>query len=401
MAINLGLSDGEMDRLKRLLVSNHRISITVQLMDLNHNYLAEISHMLIGGQVDIDADASESTRSATMEFLDPKKQLALDGEAPEDGSMYYTKMVKIIYSVISVDRQHRFDIPLFCGPLSRVERNGVIVSVSALGKEKLAMSIVYRGKTYKAKAKKAHVIRDILTEIGGEKNKKIHIQGTIKGTLPKKLVVDHDTTAWKAAKKVSKTTGRFLFYDARGVCHLRFKTKKVHFEFREKGAMLSEPAVAFDAESVVNCVYVIGGKVGPKGKKKTLRYKVAARKKHPLSPWRMGRNGNPRFLPEIIQDSNIKSKKTAKRIAKARLKQLLEQRVEVAFDSLPIPFLEENDYCKVVSTQYTGHFRLTKMSIPLSADGRSSIGYLRNVKPNRRQVKIKSTSRNRKNRPAA
>lgn len=394
MVIDLGLSGNWQEELETVLVNNHRIEITLQLMNLSHVYLADVSHMLIGGQVDIDAAATESTRSATLELLDPHKRLKLDSEAPEDGSIYYTRMFRIIYSVISVGGDKRFDIPIFCGPISKVERNGIVLSVSCLGKEKLSMSSVWRTRTYGTKAKKSYVMKNIMTELGGEKASKVIIPEGMKGTLPRKLKIDSEKSAWPVAQSIARSIPNgFMFYDGRGNCYFRRKTNRIAYVFRQKGALLSEPTVSFDAENVINAVNLIGGRVGPKGDKRTIRHRAVAPKKHPLSPWSMGRFGNPRYLPMVIQDDKIKSNKEARRVSRQALKRKLEEQIDVAFDSLPMPHLEEYDMCKVESDQYTGKFRLMKMSIPLTANGRASIGYLRKATPQKRLIKIKPRTR--------
>src|SRR5690348_11905484 len=109
--IKLGLTSAEKKQLDDLLVSHHRISVAIQLLDLSHNYLSDLSHLMLSGQVDIDATADEATRSCTLELLDPFGELKLDGDSPDDGSLYYTRMVKIIYTVISVEGDLRFNIP--------------------------------------------------------------------------------------------------------------------------------------------------------------------------------------------------------------------------------------------------------------------------------------------------
>lgn len=389
MAIDLGISQERKRKLVEILLTSHRIEVGVELMNLSHKYEADLSKRLLGGQVDIDATATEATRSLTMELLDPAKELALDGWAPDDGSIYFTKQIKIIYSVISLDRADRFDIPIFCGPITKAERNGVVVSVTGMGKEKLAQSQLWKSKTYKSKAKKIFVMKHIMVNLGGEKPAKVNIEGE-SASLPKKLTLDRDNTAWDTVQRIAKSMsgGKFVFYDGRGVCNLRGKNRKVQFTFKEKGALLSSPTCSFDAENVVNCVEVIGGK--PRKNAKRIRYKAVAPKKHILSPKKMGRFGNARFLPITIQDDSIKSKKEAKRVARSTLKRLMAEQIEVAFEALPIPFLEENDWCAVESEQYTGQFRLQKMSIPLTAGSASSIGYLKKVTPNKRQIKLKN-----------
>lgn len=398
MATPLGLKNDEFKKLLNLLISSHRIIISVQLLNLSHKYLGDLSDMLLGGQVDIDADGDSSTRALSIELLDPKRLIALDGEAVEDGSAYYDKMIKVIYTVASIDGKTKFHIPLFCGPLNKVERNGAVLSCSAMGKEKLSSSTLWKAKTYKAHAGKVSVIRSLLIDIGGERKDKVMVPQT-KSLLPKKLTVDGDKTAWSVAKGIAQSMGWYLFYDARGNVRVKNKGGHVQYVFRQNQSMLSQPTVSFDAEAVVNCVEVIGAK--PDKAKQHIKVRVVAPRKHVLSPWKLGRFGNPRYLPLVVQDDSIRSKKEARKVGRQVLKNKLIEQVEVSFDSLPIPFLEENDICKMVSDQYTGKFRLTKMSIPLTADSAASIGYNKRVTPNPRQIRLKNVKKRNQNRRVA
>jgi hypothetical protein len=390
--IDLGLSTPMFQKLNNLLVSHHRIEVTVQLLDLSHNYLMDLSKRMLSGQVDVDADG-EVSRSCQVELLDPFNELQLDGKSPDDGSIYYTRMLRIVYSVISVDGGTRFDIPIFCGPLSKAERNGVVLSCTAVGKEDLASSSVWKTRSFKKNHQKYEVITVIMSEIAGEQ--KLAIK-KIPGKGPKIRLTAGNDNAWSVCKKLAKSLNAAFFYDGRGVLNLRHQTSITKYTFKQGRDLLTEPTASFDTESVVNAVQVIGGK--PSKNKHKVSYRVLAPRQHPLSPWNMGRWGKPRYLPEVISDDSIKSKATARKVGKARLKQALIEQVEVAFDCLPIPYLEEGDMCRVESDRYTGNFKLSKMSIPLTADGVCSMGYNKRVTPKGRVTKLKNLNRTRKRR---
>lgn len=382
---------GEKAKVDALLTSNHRIIVSVQLLDLSHKYMGDVSKRLLSGQVDVDATASEATRQATLEVLDPSHQLQLDSDAPDDGSIFYTRMVKIIYTVVSLDNKSLYSFPIFCGPIAKVERNGPIVAITAVGKDKLAMSQVWKGKTYKKGLRKTWVIADILTNLAGEAPSKINVPD--RKEKAGKVVINQSTTAWNAAKKLASSLGKgfVLFYDGRGIAQIRRSPNATAYVFQAKGALLTLPQVSYDTDSIVNAVQVVGGK--PKGKKQKIQYRIVAPRKHPLSPWSMGRNNTPRYLPEVIENESVKSIKKARSLAKTRLRNALLEQVEVSFESLPIPYLEEYDKVRVSSEAFSGSFRLRKFSIPLTADGTMSIGYLKRVTPSRRFMKIRNTNK--------
>lgn len=368
-------------RAEALMVSAHRLHVIVELMDLSHRYLSDLSNVLLSGQVNIDTTA-DVTRSATLELLDANHRLKLDAEGPEDGSMYITRMVKVTYVISSIDRSESYTIPIFCGPLTKVDRSGPVVSVEAQGKETLSFATAWHLRTYKKGSHKTSVIRMVMKD-AGEANSKINIKNK-KPTLGNAIGTDRKKTFWKVAKKISHSMNMQLFYDGRGVLKLRRIPGNAIYTFKAPGSLMSYPQVTYDTGDIYNCVEVIGGK--PKKAKKKVHFKKVAPARHPLSPSNLGRNGTKRYLPLRIEDDSIKSKKAAKRVAVKQLRAALHETVEVSFDSLPIPHLEELDLCRFNTDITAGKFRLQKMSIPLTADGTSSVGYLRRVSPRRRAV---------------
>lgn len=395
--IPLGLTASELKSLKALLVSHHKIAIGIQLLTLSHQAIDDLSDMLLGGQVTVDADATEATRSLTLEVLDPRQRLRLDSEGATDGSIYYTRMIRVIYTVISVDKDERYHIPIFCGPISKVSRNGPVLSIDALGKEKLSMASVWKAQKYKKGASKRATLIDILTDIGGESPSKMDVP-RLKGDprLGTALSVNRETNAWAAFKKLAASMTLHAFYDGRGVARARKLSDKTVWVFRERVDLQTLPQPTFDAESVANAVDIVGGK--PKGAKKKVHFRIVAPSSDPLSPVLMGRFGKPRYIPIYVQDDTVKSKKEAEALGKRLLRNAQLESVEVVFDSLPIPFLEENDTCRVESALFSGSFRLKKFTIPLTADGVMSVGYLKKVTPNKRQIKLKNTAKKRRKR---
>ncbi len=382
--ISLGLTNAELSRLKKLLVSNHRIAVDIQLLTLSHKYEGLITKHLLGGQVNFDAEATEATRSCNLQLLDPTHALQLDSSAPADGSLYGTKMIKVIYHVIPIDGKPRFSIPIFTGPLTKVSRNGPILDIEAMGKEILSLDLVWKGRTFRAGMKKTEVIALILTEMGGEAKGKLDFANKA-AKNPNKISVDRKDTPWAKAQSIAQSMGMQLFYDGRGVARLRQLPNKTVHVFEEKKHLLSNPSATYDMNDAINCVEVVGGV--PKGQKKKITARVVADRNHSLSPWTLGRNGNPRYLPLVIEDDSIRNKTEAKKVAKNNLQRSLIQAVDVSFDSLPIPFLEERDLCRVQSDKFSGSFYLRQMVIPLTADGVSAIGYLKRVTPKNKVAK--------------
>lgn len=94
-------------------------------------------------------------------------------------------------------------------------------------------------------------------------------------------------------------------------------------------------------------------------------------------------------LVEELEDDGIRTRREARRRGRRLLNQRLLEGLDVAFDCLPVPDLEENDVLRVSTGEFAAQFRLKKMSIPLTVDGSSSIGYNRKLTPSRTRIRRK------------
>jgi hypothetical protein len=378
MAIDYG-SHSDKQRVKQLIKSNHRVDVILMLMDLSHNHISEHSDRLLAGQVNIDTTA-DITRNASFDLRDPLHKLKLDDHAPADGSIFFTKMFRIIFVFSPPDNSEHYPIPIFTGPVTGATRNGPVLTVECQGKEVLAMGPVWGAKTLKEGIKKVSAILKVMGWAGENKfhfiDKDARLGDPISAKREKKF------SFWILSRKIASGMNLQLFYDGRGILQLRRKPAKSVYEFGDD-VLMSEPQVQYALnDEFCNVIIVIGGK--PKGRKKKIKYRLVAPRSHPLSPKNLGRNGTSRHIPRVIEDDTIKSKKAAKALAKRELSHALLESVQVSFDSLPVPFLEELDMCRFRSDTSAGQFRLQQMSIPLTVDGVSTIGYTRNVTPRHR-----------------
>lgn len=387
--INLGLRPANDRKLYRLLTSAHRIAIVLTIMDLDFNELNTVSSMFLDGQVSVDG-TQPITRSLDLTLQDPRGRLHFDSNSPEDGALFADRMIRVEYAVISPDRQDRFEIPVFTGPITGLERSGVEISVEAQGREVLGMAPVWTKRTWKEKTKKTTVIKQILTQIMGEKAGRVDVPD-LAAKLTKDVHLTHDgEPPWVVAVKLASTLGYQLFYDGRGHVRMRRFSRHTTFRFKANEMVKTRPTVGYSIENLVNCVDVLGA--DPKGKKKRIHVRISADRKHPLSPRKLGTDQAPRRIPAFYEDDSLKTEKEAKSFARRMLRDGLEQSVEVAFDSLPYPLGEPGDMVAVRTSEFSERFRMQKFTLPLSCGGSSSIGYLKNVKPNRKAIRRRKAS---------
>lgn len=376
-----GLPDG----LDLLLVSHHSMRVSVRVLGTDHSPVDTISHRILDGQVNVDY-RSAVTRSATLSFFDPSNSLDFDSDSPADGAIYADRMLQISYDV----RQpgtfggRWIEVPIFTGPVSKFSRDGVEVKVEAQGKETLVLGSAWKNYVANKGRRKVDIIREVMENEG----ERFFALPELGSKMPRDDVLTPETSPWAFVRKIANSMGMQLFYDGAGRLVLRdFPERKV-FTFRDGngGSIDGVPSVDFSIDNVRNAVRVTGRK--PKGSKRKVRASAVAPKGHPLSPHRLGRNGAPRYLPEFVEDENVGTDREAKRVAKVRLRSLLHSMVEVKFSALTIPHLDAADEIGVQTDRFSMQTRLTAFSIPLTASGRMTVGYVRRMKkPKRRAIR--------------
>jgi hypothetical protein len=367
-----------------VLGGHHSIRIQVETTALDGTPDADLSGFFLDGQVDFDGTA-DVTRSCSLTLIDPHNSLDFDADSPGDAALFLDRMIRVHYGV-KIDFQDGqgnqwIDVPVFTGPISSLSRTGATVNVEAQGKEVLASGAVWKPLTIPAKTRKTTAIRTILKERAGED--RFHMPD-LPHVLPKPLTLPRSASPWINARHLAQSLHRQLFYNGRGVVVLRRHPDVAAMEFGP-GCMLSELEVSYDQGNVINAVYVKGGV--PKGKKDQVTAQVFARRYHPLSPARLGRNGVPRYLMEIVQDEHATTQAAVLEVAKHHLQRGLLQAIDATVDVMPFPLLEPGDLVRAITDAGAVTFRANTFSLPLSPGQPMSIGYLKNVSPKRRHGK--------------
>ena len=381
---NMGLSTVDLTAYVAGLAAPHEIRVQGYVLDLQHNVLAELRDMIQTGQVTVDAD-KDITRSASLELTDSKGVLPFDSNAPYDGALFMDRMIQITYGVRSAKLDRWVDVPIFTGPISKLNRTGKTVSVSCLGKEWLAQRPAWRTKNYRVGSLRTSVIRDLLTEVG---ETKFNLDTWTLKTA-NKYGVARETDVWALAERMG--AGRLLYYNGAGtlVCRPALARPVYTFKTGTGGTVGTDVQIDYQADGVRNIVWVVGGT--PKGKKVPVQYTAYADRNHPMSAQSLGRNGKARHLVEKIEDNDLLKESDCEERAEAELARLLQLYVSVGFDAVPVPFLEEKDAVAIQTGDYSQTFGLDQFTIPLEVGKTSTIGYLERRTANK--AKIRRTKR--------
>lgn len=377
--IDLGLSRAAQKALVRTLAADHLVDVQVGVLDMEHRWLSSLNGRITGGQVNIDADA-DVTRQLQLTFVDEQRRMRVD---TPDGRPELRRMIRVRYRVLVEDVVGDWvSIPVFTGPITRVSRDGEVVTLEAMGKEHLILGPTWRSKVYQKGSNRVAVVRSILRDLTGER--RIRFPKGWRYRTSKVITMKKDSSAWEQVQSLARGMRVQLFYDGRGFARMRRRPVRTSFTFTDGdgGTLLSTPKVSESSQDVVNLVRVVGAV--PTGKKNPLVFTDKLPGSHPHSPQQMGRHGEPRYLPEQIDDDSLRTQKEVEDAARRRLQEIKLDEQLVTFDCLPMPLLEEGDLFTIDAKDVKVTGRVSQMVIPLGHEGRSTLGYLAPASKRRR-----------------
>lgn len=386
----LGLPTPVHKEYMRALATGYEFKVIVQILDPMHKIVETVSNTLMDGQVDVVAPKYnggdiEVSRTAMLTLLDPTKTLALDSGSPAGGAFYMDRMIRISYSVRCPSQW--VDVPVFTGPIVKVDRDGDLINVECHGKEYYALRTAWKTGTFSGR--KGDVMRELLQRTG-ERSDCAQFPDT-KATVSKPVSVGRDSKIWAHIWKINASMDRILFYNGRGIAVSRKKSDKsvLTVTSGSGGFLVSDPQISYSMEGLINAVRVTGKK-GTKGKT-TPHYDALPPTSHPLSPTRLGRKSAGLYSAEFIDNEDLKTVAECKAVATSTLAAGLEQQVEIAMDVLPIPHLEPWDLIHVTTDHMSTNLRVLEFSLPLvqrSGNGTPmSIGSRRNLRKPQRPIK--------------
>jgi len=380
--ISLGLSSADLALYQRSLITGYSLKVTVQILDLNHRYITDVSSMLIDGQVNHSFSEAISY-SGTAILLDPDNLVGFDTSSPSDNAIFADRMIKIVYSVYSDLLPRWVDCPIFCGPVTHVDRDDAILNIEFQGKEALwnDPAVAWASKTYAKGTLRTAAIRDVMARYTGETRFDFP-NWTDKITRDYAIVGESVPWAFALDLQGSRTT-RQLFYDGRGVLRLRGAPTVPAFTFTEDH-ITSVPKFGYDQPK--NLALVKGAT--PDGKPRIQAWHLAPTT-NPASAVSLGRNGVRRHLIEVVEDDSVDTQAKAEALAEETLQSIMITNVNFDFDSFPIPHLEPGDVFLLSTRDASVNLRAVEFSIPLKAGVAQSNGTTRKLAANKSRLRRK------------
>ena len=386
----LGLSTQEQRWFHEALVSSQRTHTRLQLLDLDHNHLGDLTELLDDGQVDIVSIGEKATRSCSLTLFDPWHRSTLDGATPGTTGVYLDRMIRVIRSTWVPQMGEWVDVPMFTGPITKAPRSGHSLNVEAMGKEILAQSPRLKARVWAKGLTRVGVCRSILEELAGETRFDLPSLGPKSARLPKNLTLPEESIPWDHVMRLSRSMNWQGFYDGRGVFRMRAKYSRPVWEFRDGdgGAVLSMPQVEPDIadEEVFNRWRVKGN-----GKIDITRTIPTWHSRSPQSLGRRDRSGNlvPRYLLHVEENDDIRTRAEAVDLAEEMRREGMKDTGKVTWEGLVIPHLEPVDTLQIDAGGIVTTARLREASWSLRA-ATATYGYTKVLRRNRGMWRLRT-----------
>lgn len=367
----LPIASSQVGPYRRTLTGVYTKRIKVVVLDRSGDVITPITQGFRDGQIVVDQD-TDVDRSANLTILDPQHRFGFDADTYSGGILDLTRMVRVWWQIDSDLLAKPVTIPVFTGPIIRLQRDGALITIEAQGKEVYGLGENRRTLTIKKGTRKTEAIKTILRELMGETRMDVP---DLPARLPKDLVVSKKDRAWPEAQKLAQAVNRQLYYDGSGTARLRPRPKKAVWTFNggeNGGELTTGVTTSSDLTKVVNHVRVVGPK--PKGKKQPIIGTATANRNHPLSPWKLGPPGAPKYLTKEINNEHIRTQKEANDLAEDTLDAGLKLVHEVSFQCSPVPGLDPGDLVAVRTEHESLTTGLRSFTLPLGLGGDMVVG---------------------------
>jgi len=377
----MGLTGAELKTYHEALRSSHPIRISLAVLDLEENQLASITPAFVSGQVTVNAHSRETTRVLSAQFWDPGDDLDLDSSNQSDGALFIDRMMRVYYSVW-VDALGRWvTAKPFTGPIWHLHREGGMVTVEAHGKERIALRPAWKPFHESRGTAKAAAIRALMVDRTGEARFAFPSSSP---ALPGPFNVGREQIVWHRATHLARSMDRHLFYDGRGVLHLRNFPDRPMLTFAagNGGSIISPVGVDTDPTDFVNTVQV-------KGRQKLEPVVAKLANRNPMSAKKLTRNGVPGVIARFEQNDHIRSDSEETARADRVLAHAGKEVVTYTYDVVPHPHLDELDVVRALTSEGSVRHHLAQWVLPLTTEGNPpmTVGYTKRLTPNRRAIR--------------
>lgn len=383
MALPDGLNEAETADYLATIAGYYEQQVRIEVLTNERRVLSTISAALIDGQVDcmrVEVDWFSEDKSnqeigisryaKNITLYDPSHAIALDSGSPADGALYLDRSIRIIVSVRG--RLRWYDVPVFTGPITDLEREGALITLEAEGCESFGQGAAWRTDTLKNMTK-VEAFKRLMYETG-EVDEWMDVP-TSREKLVAPKVIARDTRRWDKAFFIMASMNRLCFYDGYGRCRTPVPDTDPVMEFGvgDNGLLLAEPGVRFSTDGFRNHWWQLTSTA----KGKDIEAGVPLPASHPLTPIKIGRNGKPKYLLGSESNPDLRTKAKAYERGKTLLAQASSE-THVRGECRPVWHLSPFDWALMRTAGWAMPFPVAEFSLPL-AGGQMTLGYQDNL----------------------
>ena len=358
----------EIQALLDLMKKPHRLDIGARFLNGAGIYQLDLTGRVMDGMITVDADADVASRGADLTVLDPTGMIPVGPTG--SGSIFTGDILQLDYIVSDPLYIDSYVIPVFTGPIDTAKRDdggGITIVIKALGKDALNLNnfdhFFFPRGTF---------IDDVINFLGENRLYIEYDRGTMPsgGRLVRDLFIDRNDRPADILRALAMGFGLNFRFSPNGEAEFyKFQQNVVHVF--DNSVITKAPTVNYDLQNTVNAVQAVGPSVP--GQLPIQAYAFAP-PGHPLSAQSLGRGGEPRYLWETFQNDVWTVQDWAQQWADYRLRAGLAAGIEVNFEGLPMPLLQENDMVSINTPRNVLDFMMKKWTIPLTAGVDSSYG---------------------------
>lgn len=393
---DVGLAKADFAAYLETLATTHRMRVDFRLHDRDEKPIAQLTsevNQVLGGQVDVEAGSDRVSRTLSLNLLDPEHKLRFDADSPTRGALYADRFISARHEVYVPDLEGWVSCPVFMGPLTSFKRQGAEIELAAEGKEALMLAPYLA--TNQLTVHKRTRLDDGIERVARQAGERRFALPKLRHRLVNSRPVERDDELWRVLAGgdtnasgqqipglIERGPGNYgLYYNPAGELAARRKGGKPVFTFESEHVETGSLATSYDDDTFRNTVIVRGGR--RKGEHNAFA-KVSLPDGHPLSPKSLARNGESRYITEVIDADGLQTDRACEERGKEVLDRLSQMGVEVEFTSAVIPFLEEDDRCRFDGDGYRIDFTLRSFTIPLNGEA-MSVGWHKQVHPRKRK----------------
>lgn len=388
--LNLSAKNGDLAAYNRFVQGDHDFEVWVDVCSLEERPLYQVP--LLDGQVNLNDDDGPD-RTCSLTISDPGHALSFGQKFAFDDRavVWVNRLLKVRHRVwVPTLQVPRFVTATpFVGVPTSAARNGAELGLELSDKSLLATHGV-REKTYKKGARASDVLVDILRD-AGERHYRIPKSDKRLKRAYTVGMKDPSIWSWPQARRIAR------------------KELNWRLEVKSDGWIVAEHLHAHRARYEVESLYDL-----PQGQTDFTEFgnyvRVTSRRTrkkitetwqgiaqlpahHDLSASSLARNGSPRFLPLILEDDSLKSKKQVDDRVVQELKSVSDIRYDQSYAIVPPFHLDNHDHLAMPDD--VGTVPWDEGSLPLGTGGEATVGAHRWVsKPvtvRRRRVKLRHT----------